>query len=59
MKELKALISTKKIIALLLSVVFSIEVVRGNISPEQFMTIFTTIIGAYFGYSISADKSKQ
>lgn len=59
MKELKSLISIKKIIALMLTIVFCIQAIRGIIDANQFVTIFTTVIGAYFGFSIASDKSKD
>lgn len=53
MKELwqriTKLIDVKSIMTLTLTVVFSVLVLRGNVTNEQFMTIFTMIVGFYFG----------
>lgn len=50
MKEkLLKLASVKSIVTIILTVVFSILALRGDISPEQFVMIFTTVIAFYFG----------
>lgn len=53
MKELLTaftkLIKVKTIVTLVLTVVFAILSCYGKIAPEQFLTIFTVVIGFYFG----------
>lgn len=49
MDRLKKLIDVKSIVTLILTVIFSILAVRGDITPEQYLTIFTVIISFYFG----------
>lgn len=50
MKEkLSKLINVKSIVTILLSGIFSFLSVRGDITGEQFLMIFTTIIAFYFG----------
>lgn len=54
MKEIIAnrinkLFSVKSIVTILLSVVFSALALRGTITGEQFLTIFSVIIAFYFG----------
>lgn len=50
MKEkLAKLIDVKSIMTLLLTAVFSLLAVLGKVSPDQFVTIFTVIVGFYFG----------
>lgn len=50
MKEaLTKLIKVKTIVTLILTGVFAALSVMGKIAPEQFLTIFTVIIGFYFG----------
>lgn len=50
MKEkLLKLASVKSIVTIILTVVFSVLALRGDISPEQFVMIFTTVIAFYFG----------
>lgn len=43
------LLKVKSIVTLTLTVVFSVLAVKGVISGEQFMTIFTVVISFYFG----------
>lgn len=50
MKEkLAKLIDVKSIMTLLLTVVFSLLAVKGAVSADQFVTLFTVIVGFYFG----------
>lgn len=54
MKEIIAnridkLFSVKSIVTILLSVVFAVLALRGTITGEQFLTIFSVIIAFYFG----------
>lgn len=50
MKEaLTALLKVKSVVTLLLTTVFCVLAVRGSISGEQFLTVFTTVIAFYFG----------
>ena len=46
----------RRIIALLLTFVFCILSLIGRIETENFMTIFTVIIGFYFGKSTALDN---
>lgn len=53
MKEkLTKLIDVKSIMTLLLTVVFCVLAVTGSVSADQFVTIFTVIVGFYFGTQI-------
>ncbi len=58
MKEkLKKLIDVKSLVTLALTAVFAFLSVRGELSPEQFLTVFTTVIAFYFG--VQHQKSKE
>lgn len=48
-KIVNRLISIKSIVTLVLTVVFAYLSAVGVISGEQFLTIFTMVIGFYFG----------
>lgn len=48
LEKIKKLIDVKSIVTLALTLVFCILTIRGTI-PEQFLTIYTTIIAFYFG----------
>lgn len=50
MKErIYKLIDVKSIVTLFLTAVFGIQTLKGQVSTEQFQTIFTTVIAFYFG----------
>ncbi len=50
MKEhLERLLNVKSLVTLLLCLVFCVLSLRGFISGDQFLTIFTVIISFYFG----------
>lgn len=48
-KRFEKLIDVKSISTLLLTGVFCYLSIVGSISPELFMTIFTVVIGFYYG----------
>jgi phosphoribosylaminoimidazole (AIR) synthetase len=48
-QKIVKLIDVKSIMTLTLTIVFAVLVLRGNVTNEQFMTIFTMIVGFYFG----------
>lgn len=50
MKErINKLLTVKSIVTIVLTGIFSVLAVRRDISAEQFLTIFTVVIGFYFG----------
>ena len=49
LQRITKLIDVKSIMTLTLTIVFAELVLRGNVTNEQFMTIFTMIVGFYFG----------
>lgn len=49
--KLSSLIEVKKIIALLVTIVFCVLAFNGGIQSTEFLTIFSLIIGYYFGAS--------
>ena len=59
MKEkLAKLIDVKSIVTLTLAIVFAVLSLLGHISPEQFLTIFTVIIGFYFGTQVQKKQDE-
>lgn len=48
-KRISNLLSIKSLVTLILVVVFAILALRGSVTPEAFVTIFTTVIAFYFG----------
>lgn len=50
MKErLAKLLCVKSIVTVALTAVFSVLALRGGIGAQEFLTIFTIVIGFYFG----------
>lgn len=59
MKErLNKLLTIKSIVTLLMSVVFAYLSIIGTIGSTEFLTIFTVIIGFYFGTQAEKDSNK-
>lgn len=56
-KRITNLLKIKSLITLTLTAVFAYMAVLGRVSPDQFMTIFTMIIGFYFG--TQADRKAE
>ena len=48
-QKLAKLIDVKSLVTLVLTVVFGAQTVRGYISSEQFLNVFTVVIAFYFG----------
>ena len=48
-KRLANLLTIKSLVTVIVTVVFSVLALRGDITGEQFLTIFTVIIAFYFG----------
>lgn len=55
------LLTVKSIVTLILTLVFSYLSVMGDITGEQFLAIFTMIIGFYFGtqYQKKIDEKSE
>ena len=59
LKQIAKLIDVKSIITLVLTVVFAILSVRGVISSSEFLSVFTLIIGFYFGVQHEKKNSES
>ncbi|OOO66823.1 hypothetical protein BS638_06595 [Clostridium tepidum] len=59
MEFLKNFFQIKKIIALMLTIVFCILAYKGNISSTEFLTIFSMVIAFYFGQSTTRQAIKE
>lgn len=53
--NIKNLLTVKSIVTLVLTFVFAYLSVVGSVTSEQFLTIFTVIIGFYFGTQKAKD----
>lgn len=57
-KRAANLLSVKSLVTLTLTAVFAVLALKGTISGTEFLTIFTTVIGFYFGTQrVAEDKS--
>ena len=48
-KRLNNLLSIKSLVTLTMTVVFALLAALGRISPQEFLTAYTVVIGFYFG----------
>lgn len=49
LKRLGNLLSVKSLVTLVLTIIFGVLSLRGDISGKDFMTIFLTVVTFYFG----------
>ena len=57
-KRLGNLLAVKSLVTITLTVVFAVLALRESISGSEFLTIFTVVIGFYFGTQrVSEDKN--
>ena len=59
METLKKLLQIKKLIALILTLVFSVLALKGQIGATEFLTIFSMVIAFYFGQSSTRQAIKE
>lgn len=57
--RLQKLLSIKSIVTLLLTVVFSALALSDKVKTSEFMTVYTIIIGFYFGTQIEKNGGKN
>jgi uncharacterized protein (DUF486 family) len=57
-KRLANLLTIKSLVTLIVTAVFAVLALRGSISGEQFLTIFTVIIAFYFGTQAAKNENQ-
>ena len=57
-KRFANLLTVKSIVTVALTIVFSVLALRGTISGTEFLTIFTVVIGFYFGTQRAKEDTK-
>ena len=57
-KRLTALLAVKSIVTVILTVVFAYLAVCGQVTTEQFLTVFTVVIAFYFGTQAERRQSQ-
>lgn len=55
--RLMKLLCVKSVVTILLSVVFAIMALRGVISADQFLTVFSVVVAFYFGTQAKKDTA--
>lgn len=48
-KRLANLLTIKSLVTLIATFVFAVLALRGDLSGQEFLTIFTVVVGFYFG----------
>lgn len=57
-KRLANLLTVKSIVTIVLTAIFAVLALRESISGSEFLTIFTVVIGFYFGTQrVNEDKN--
>ena len=59
MERLDKLLTVKSIVTLLLTFIFSVLSIRGTISGQEFLTIFTVVVSFYFGTQKVKEKNED
>ena len=54
--QLAKLIDVKSIITIILTVIFAVLAIKGEVMSSEFLSVFTMVIGFYFG--VQHEKSK-
>lgn len=57
--KIAKLIDVKSLVTLILTAVFAYLAIEGKISGTEFLTIFTVVIGFYFGTQSMKDNDKK
>jgi galactitol-specific phosphotransferase system IIC component len=58
-KQFMKLLDVKSIVTLALTAVFAVLSVRGDLTAEQFLTVFTVVISFYFGTQYQKSKEAK
>ena len=57
--KIAGLLTVKSLVTLTLTVVFCVLAIRGDISGDKFLTIFTVVISFYFGTKYEQNSNKM
>lgn len=58
-KQFMKLLDVKSIVTLALTAVFAVLSVRGDLTAEQFLTVFTVVVSFYFGTQYQKSKEAK
>ena len=57
-KRLAALLAVKSVVTIILTLIFAYLAVKGQVSTDQFLTVFTVVIAFYFGTQAEKNSLK-
>ena len=57
-RKLSKLIDVKSLVTLFLTFIFGALALKGSVTADQFLTVFTTIIAFYFGTQYQKNKEE-
>lgn len=57
--KIAGLLTVKSLVTLTLTVVFCVLAIRGDISGDKFLTVFTVVISFYFGTKYEQNNNKM
>ena len=58
-KRLANLLCVKSLVTIILTVVFAYMTIKGGVSAEQFLTVFTVVIAFYFGTQATKESKAE
>lgn len=58
-RQFAKLIDVKSLVTLTITAVFAVLSVRGDLTAEQFLTVFTVVISFYFGTQYQKTKEAK
>ncbi len=58
-QRLGNLLTIKSLVTMALTIVFALLAVRGKIQPDQLLTVYTVVIGFYFGTQAERPQPPQ
>lgn len=58
LRKLSKLIDVKSLVTLFLTLIFGVLALKGSVTADQFLTVFTTIIAFYFGTQYQKNKEE-
>ncbi len=58
-ERLIKLVDVKSIVTLIMTIVFAYLSVKGTVSSDQFLTVFTTVIAFYFGTQYQKNSKEE
>lgn len=57
-ERISKLLTIKSLVTLALTAIFGVLALRGNIGSEEMLTVFTVVIGFYFGTQSERKEGK-